>query len=135
MNWGGGWFKRTIQTRVWGMDIHPSARIASSALIDRTWPRGIHIGADCEIYDHAVILTHDMTRGVYADTTIGARAKICQRAIILPGVEVGADCIVLPGAVVTKSMPPGTFAIGNPAVIEALSGIPRILRPVSGAEC
>lgn len=122
MSWGRGWLRRTIQTKLWGMNIHPSARIAPSALIDRNWPRGVHICAGCEIYDHAVVLTHDMTRGVYADTVIGERSKICPRAIVLPGVEIGADCVVLPGAVVTKSMPAGTFALGNPAVIAPLDG-------------
>jgi len=58
-----------------------------------------------------------MTRGLYADTRIGPRTTICQRAIILPGLKIGADCLVLAGAVVTKDMPSGTFAVGNPATV------------------
>jgi hypothetical protein len=60
--------QRLIQTKVWGTDIHPSAWIAETALIDRTWPKGVHIEADCFIDEEAVVLTHDMTRGIYVDT-------------------------------------------------------------------
>lgn len=108
---------RLIQTKFWGMDIHPSAQIAPTALIDRTWPKGIHIGSGCEIGEEAVVLTHDMTRGVYLDTRIGARTKIGQRSIVLPGLTIGEDCIVMPGALVTKDMPTNSIAVGNPAAI------------------
>jgi acetyltransferase-like isoleucine patch superfamily enzyme len=110
-------FQRLLQTRVWGMTIHPSARIATTALIDRTWPRGIHIGQDCIIADHAVVLTHDMTRGLYLDTLIGARSELGPRAIVLPGLTIGEDCVIAPGAVVTKNMAPRSYAVGNPAEI------------------
>jgi serine acetyltransferase len=79
--------QRVIQTRLWGMDIHPTAQVANTALVDRTWPKGIHIGPGCTIGEEAVILTHDFTRGLYLDTRIGARTKIGPRAIIMPGVN------------------------------------------------
>lgn len=106
---------RLIQTKLWGMDIHPSAMISRSALIDRTWPRGVHIEAGCKIGDEAVVLTHDMTRGIYLDTRIGAGSVVGPRAIVLPGVTIGENCIVMPGALVTKDMPPHSVAVGNPA--------------------
>jgi acetyltransferase-like isoleucine patch superfamily enzyme len=109
--------QRWVQTRVWGMDIAPSAKIEPSALIDRTWPRGIHIGPDCQICEQAVVLTHDRTRGLYLDTRIGARSYIGQRAIVLPGLTVGEDCLVMPGALVTKDVPNGSLVVGNPAQI------------------
>lgn len=109
--------QRLIQTRLWGMDIHPAAAIATTALIDRTWPRGIHIAEDCDIGEEVVVLTHDMTRGVYFDTRIGARTIIGARAIVMPGVTIGEDCLVMPGALVTKDMPAGSLAVGNPARI------------------
>jgi len=110
-------FQRLIQTRLWGMDIHPSARIATTALIDRTWPRGVHIAAGCVIEDHAVFLTHDMTRGMHVDTWLGARSQLGARCVVMPGLTIGEDCLIAPGAVVTKDMPAGSFAIGNPAAI------------------
>lgn len=109
--------RRLIHVKVWRMDIHPTARIAPTALIDRTWPRGIHIAEGCIIDEEAVVLTHDMTRGIYMDTRLGARCIVGARAIIMPGVTVGDDSIVAPGAVVIRDVPPGSTAIGNPAIV------------------
>lgn len=130
MNWTIGQrvhaaLQRFVQTRVWGMDIHPTAEIATTALIDRTWPKGVHIEAGCRIGHEAVVLTHDMTRGVYFDTRIGARTQLGPRAIVLPGLTIGPDCIVMAGALVTKDMPTGSYAIGNPAKIY-LGGPPPV---------
>lgn len=99
------------------MDVDPSAWIAETALIDRTWPKGIHIGADCVIDEQAVVLTHDMTRGIYRDTRIGARTVIGPRAIVLPGVTIGADCRVEAGALVNRDVPDGARVSGNPATV------------------
>ena len=114
------WCIRQIQVRLWGMDIHPSARIAPTALIDRTWPRGIHIAADCKIDEEVVILTHDMSRGIYMDTRIGPRCRLGARSIVMPGVTIGEDSVVAPGAVVIRDMPPKSYALGNPAVVRDL---------------
>ena len=67
------------------------------------------------IGEEVVILTHDLTRGLYVDTIIGARTLVGPRAIILPGVRVGADCIIQPGALVNRDVPDGHVAVGNPA--------------------
>lgn len=107
---------RLFRRMFWRMDIHPSAWIATSAMIDRTWPRGIHIAADCIIGEEAVILTHDMTRGLYRDTRIGAGTIIGPRAIILPGITVGARCRIEPGALINRDVPDDHVAQGNPAV-------------------
>jgi acetyltransferase-like isoleucine patch superfamily enzyme len=112
------WFIRQIQVKVWRMDIHPSARIDPTALIDRTWPRGIHIGPNCQIDEEVVILAHDMSRGIYVDTRIGARCRLGARSIVMPGVTVGEDTVVAPGAVVIRDVPPGSYAMGNPAVVQ-----------------
>lgn len=109
--------QRAVRRLIWGMDIAPSAVIAPSAMIDRTWPRGIHIEADCVICEEAVVLAHDFTRGIYVDTRLCARTYVGPRAIILPGVTVGEDCVVAPGALVTRDMPPRHEAWGNPAEI------------------
>ncbi|WP_326493110.1 acyltransferase [Novosphingobium sp. SL115] len=107
--------QRFVQTRFWRMDIHPTAWIATTALIDRTWPKGVHIGAGCVIDHQAVVLTHDMTRGLYLDTRIGEGTRIAPRAIILPGVTIGRNCIVEAGSVVNRDVPDDTRVIGSPA--------------------
>lgn len=112
---------RAVQTHVWGMDIHPSVRIAPSALIDRTWPRGIHIAAGTTIEEEVVVLAHDMARGIYLDTRIGERCHLGARAIVMPGITIGDDTVVAPGAVVVRDVPPGSYAIGNPAEVRERS--------------
>jgi acetyltransferase-like isoleucine patch superfamily enzyme len=112
-----GRLQRWIQTRFWGMEIHPSARIEVTALIDRTWPQGVHIGADVYMGEQSVLLTHDFTRGLYLHTTVGDRTRVGARAIIMPGVTVGEDCLIMPGALVIKDVPPNSVALGNPATI------------------
>lgn len=109
--------QRMVRKHLWHMDIHPSAWIATTALIDRTWPKGVHIAEKCVIDHHVVVLTHDMTRGLYLDTRIGANSVIGARAIILPGVSVGRDCVVAPGSLVNRDVPDGGQVMGNPARI------------------
>jgi len=50
-------------------------------------------------------------------TIIEPRASIGAGAVILPGLRIGAGSMVGAGAVVTKDVPAGMLAIGNPAVI------------------
>lgn len=45
---------------------------------------------------------------------IGNRCWIGGSAIICPGVTIGDDCVVGAGSVVTRDIPPGVVAAGNP---------------------
>ncbi|HEY7045268.1 MAG TPA: DapH/DapD/GlmU-related protein, partial [Nocardioidaceae bacterium] len=47
--------------------------------------------------------------------TVGRNVWIGGGAIICPGVTIGADTVVGAGAVVTKDLPAGVVAQGNPA--------------------
>ncbi len=51
----------------------------------------------------------------HAPVTIGEDAYIGTQATILPGVTLGAGCIVAAGAVVTRDVPPGVRVAGVPA--------------------
>jgi acetyltransferase-like isoleucine patch superfamily enzyme len=106
---------RAVYTKLFSMDIDPSAEFSLSAKFDKTNPKGMHIGADSYIAFDAVILSHDMTRGVRLHTRIGRNCFIGGRSIILPGVTVGDGSIVGAGAVVVRDVPPGTIVAGNPA--------------------
>ena len=107
--------RRLYYVRVWGMNIDPSAWFSLKVHFDRTHPRGIHIGPESYVAFGAVVLSHDMTRGIYADTRIGARCFIGAHSILLPGVTIGDGSIVGAGSVVTQDVPAGTIVAGNPA--------------------
>lgn len=109
--------QRVIRRRLLRMDIHPDARISATALIDRTHPAGVHIGQGVQIDEEAVVLTHDVVRGLNVDTVIGQGSYVGPRAIVMPGVSVGRDCVVSAGAVVTRDVPDGATVVGNPARI------------------
>lgn len=52
--------------------------------------------------------------------SIGEGCFIGARATILKGVTIGSGSVVAAGAVVTRDVPPGCLAIGNPAVNKPL---------------
>lgn len=109
--------KRKYYVRLLGMDIHPTASFSLSARLDTTNPKGIHIGRGSYVAFEAAIMSHDMTRGLRADTRIGECCFIGGRSIILPGVQIGDQCIVGAGSVVTKDVPSHCVVAGNPATI------------------
>ena len=55
--------------------------------------------------------------------TIGENVWIGAGAILLPGVTIGDDSVIGAGSVVTKDIPAGVVAVGNPCkVLRKLSG-------------
>ena len=50
-----------------------------------------------------------------APIVIGARCWIGMNALVMKGVTIGDEAIIAAGAVVTRDIPPGTVAAGNPA--------------------
>lgn len=112
-----------VSTRLWfyrrmlGMDIHPSCQVSLSAKLDLTFPVGVHVGENSYLAFESRILCHDRTRGLYLHTRIGRNCFIGGRSLILPGVEIGDGSVIGAGSVVTKSVPAGCVAAGNPAQI------------------
>lgn len=107
--------KRFAYVRIFGMSLHPTVQFSLSAYFDRTYPKGVHVGAESWVALGATILTHDRTRGLYLDTRVGERCFVGARSMLLPGVQVGDGCIVAAGAVVTKDVPSHCIVAGNPA--------------------
>lgn len=97
------------------MDIGSNTRISRSARIDKTNPKGIHIGSNTIISFGVSVLTHDFVNGEHIDTYIGDNCFIGGNAIIHPGVKIGDQCIIGAGSVVMNDIPSNTIAAGNPA--------------------
>jgi maltose O-acetyltransferase len=93
--------------------------------VGRVW-----IGADVQIGPNVQILTpthpidpEQRRSGLEAakPITIEDNVWLGGGAIVLAGVTIGRDTVVGAAAVVTKDLPPGVVAVGNPA---------RVIRPV-----
>lgn len=106
-----------ILTAVYGMQIDSSARISFGTKLDKTNPKGIHIGEESYIASGALIFTHDYARGIHKDTHIGKRCFIGANAIVMCGINIGDEVIVGAGAIVTKDVPSHCIVAGNPAKI------------------
>lgn len=64
--------------------------------------------------------------------TIGSDVWVGGGAILLPGVTVGSRTVIGAGSVVTKDVPEGVFAAGNPArVLRLLEPHPGLHHPLS----
>lgn len=84
----------------------------------------IVIGDDVQIGPNVQLLTpiHPLEAGPRRDKweaakpiTIGDNVWLGGGVIVCPGVTIGADTVVGAGAVVTKDLPSGVLALGNPA--------------------
>ena len=109
--------RRQYLNQVWKMDIGEGTAISMSAKLDKTNPRGVHIGKYTVVTFGAAILTHDYVNGVNRDVFIGDNCFVGAHAIILPGVRIGDNCIVAAATVVARDLPAGSLAAGNPARI------------------
>ena len=81
--------------RLWGCDIGKNCKISKSAILDRAYPKGVHIGNNTRVLIDAMILAHDYSRGalegqsMWCDTHIGHHCVIGGRSMIMPGVTIG----------------------------------------------
>jgi acetyltransferase-like isoleucine patch superfamily enzyme len=107
--------RRQYFVHVWKMDIGEGTSISMSAKLDKTNPRGIHIGTYSTVTFGAAILTHDYVNRRDRDVYIGDNCFIGAHAIILPGVTIGNHCIVAAASVVARDVPAGSLVAGNPA--------------------
>lgn len=109
--------------RLRGCDIGKNCKISKSAILDRAYPKGIHIGDNTRVLIDAMILAHDYSRGaldgqsMWCDTRIGQNCVIGGRSMIMPGVIVGNHVYVGGGSIVTHDVPDHCIVAGNPARI------------------
>jgi acetyltransferase-like isoleucine patch superfamily enzyme len=107
-NWALRRLGVTVGTGVsWGLEATP----------DVFWPERIELRDDCIVGYDSVLLCHEFLIDEYrlGDVVVGERAMVGAKAVVLPGVEVGADAQVAAGSLVTEDVPPGVTVAGVPA--------------------
>lgn len=95
-----------------------------------TWgsePWLITIGDNCYITDGVKFINHDggtlLFRSIVPDLevtkpiVIGDNVYIGNNVLILPGVTIGSNCVIGAGAIVSRSIPDGSVAVGVPAKV------------------
>jgi acetyltransferase-like isoleucine patch superfamily enzyme len=92
--------------------------------VDGINPHLISIGDYVVVGVGSALLAHCPIKGA-AGCSIGNYVYLAYNVIILPGVSVGDYCIIGAGSVVTRDIPSGSIAAGNPA---------RVLRSLSESE-
>ncbi len=90
-----------------------------------TEPFLITLGKRCFISEGVRFIAHDGAIAIFRDRmpdldlvapiTVGDNVYIGFRAIVLPGVHIGNNCIIGAGAVVTRDIPDDSVAVGVPA--------------------
>ena len=113
-----------------GMKIGENCYIGHNVSFGRGGKDPITVGDNC-ILTGCTILGHDASPALFLDelqgtsifdrkslkleTVIGNNVFIGVNAVVLPGVHIGDFSIIGAGAVVTKDIPAGSVAAGNPA--------------------
>ena len=76
----------------------------------------VDFGEDCLIMDndfHSLDNSHPKTEPIIINNNVW----IASRVTILKGVSIGEGAVIGAGSIITKSIPPNSFAAGNPARI------------------
>ncbi|XP_010446901.1 PREDICTED: serine acetyltransferase 4-like [Camelina sativa] len=105
-------------SEVFGIDIHPAARIGKGILLDHG--TGVVIGETAVIGDRVSIL-HGVTLGGTGKETgdrhpnIGDGALLGACVTILGNIKIGAGAMIAAGSLVLKDVPSHSMVAGNPA--------------------
>ncbi|MDN3921682.1 serine O-acetyltransferase [Roseateles violae] len=107
-----------------GIEIHPGATMGRRVFIDHGMGVVIgemaEVGDGCTIYQGVTLGGTSLVKGAKRHPTLGPGVIVGANACVLGGFTVGAGARVGSGAVVTKPVPAGATAVGNPArIIEA----------------
>jgi serine O-acetyltransferase len=107
-----------------GIEIHPAAKIGERVFFDHAMGVVVgetaEIGDGCTIYQGVTLGGTSLYKGTKRHPTLGKDVVVGAGAKVLGGFTVGDGAKVGSNAVVTKPVPAGATAVGNPArIIEA----------------
>lgn len=104
-----------------GIEIHPGATFGRRVFIDHGMGIVIgemaEVGDDCTIYQGVTLGGTSLVKGAKRHPTLGKGVIVGAHASVLGGFTVSDGARVGSGAVVTKPVPAGATAVGNPARI------------------
>ena len=106
-----------------GVVVGEHVEIEKDAEVDFSHGFQVEIGDYVTLGQHSRIYAHDTSAKPFLGRTrigkvkIGNRVSIGACTIILPGVFIGDGVIIGAGSVVTKDIPSGSVAAGNPAKV------------------
>jgi serine O-acetyltransferase len=109
-----------------GIEIHPGATIGRRVFIDHGM--GVVIGEmaevhdDCTIYQGVTLGGTSLIKGAKRHPTLERGVIVGANACVLGGFTIGEGARVGSGAIVTKPVPAGATAVGNPARIVHAEG-------------
>jgi len=113
-----------------GIEIHPGAKIGERVFFDHAMGVVVgetaEIGDGCTIYQGVTLGGTSLYKGVKRHPTLGRNVVVGAGAQVLGGFTVGDGAKVGSNAVVTKPVPAGATAVGNPArIIQAELDVKR----------
>jgi len=108
--------KRWLLRRL-GAEVGAGVSFALTATPDVFWPELVTVRDHAIVGYDATILCHEFLQDEYrtGEVVIGERAMVGAEAVILPGVEVGADAQVAANSLVAEDVPSGATVAGVPA--------------------
>ncbi|RDY03041.1 putative serine acetyltransferase 2, partial [Mucuna pruriens] len=107
-------------SEVFGVDIHPAAKIGEGILLDHG--TGVVIG-ETAIVGNRVSLMHGVTLGGTGKEIGDRHPKVCDGALIgasatiLGNIRIGEGAMIAAGSLVLKDVPPHSIAAGIPAKV------------------
>ncbi|MET4576631.1 serine O-acetyltransferase [Ottowia thiooxydans] len=129
--WKRGWLWLARWISHWGrfltgIEIHPGATIGERVFIDHGMGVVIgetaEIGDDCTIYQGVTLGGTSLAKGSKRHPTLGKGVIVGANSQVLGGFTVGDGAKIGSSAVVTKPVPAGATAVGNPARIIQAAG-------------
>jgi len=125
-----GRFTSHVARFLTGIEIHPGAKIGERVFFDHAMGVVVgetaEIGDDCTIYQGVTLGGTSLYKGTKRHPTLGKGVVVGAGAQVLGGFTVGDGAKVGSNAVVTKPVPAGATAVGNPArIIQAEQDVKR----------
>lgn len=125
-----GRFVSHIARFLTGIEIHPGATVGQRVFFDHAMGVVVgetaEIGDDCTIYQGVTLGGTSLYKGTKRHPTLGRGVVVGAGAQVLGGFAVGDGAKVGSNAVVTKPVPAGATAVGNPArIIQADQDVKR----------